>query len=358
MQGYLKFKENDEELYEINHNKKINDKYLIFYVVNFFIRIYFKLIICIKKWFHIITVKEIYSGLIFILPFSITENIERQDEVGKIKKNFKQYIQQRYYKKQLKKCIPKVKKLMKKYQVSTLVLSEKLRNSEEFLEEFQKDRKIEKQVHILNGKEIMPYLIQEIIEYILQKKGKTTALEDLYILVKKEDISYKENIAFLSQYFKTINIITPCLKGYQKLANQLEEKYHVMLTVTNNKKKSMRKAKWIVNFDMQTEEIKKYTIYKTATIIYLENSGLYETNTFDGIHICKAGIDVSEEFKEFFKKQYLINQCPITILYESSVIQNKNIQTIKKQMKKDKVKINTLYGTRGILAETEYKKVC
>lgn len=342
MQGYLKFKENDEELYEttiyhkIQKRKEEQTKHTKFTLslVSFLIKIYLNFVVFIKKIFHIITVKEIYSGLIFILPF-----------------------EKNHVSKHLKKCIQKLKKLMQKYEISTLVLSEELQHNEEFLEKFQNNRELEKQIHILNGKEMMPYLIREIIEYILQKQGKTTQLEDLYILVKKDDSRYKENIALLVEHFKTINIITPCLKSYQKLANQLEERCNAMLTVTNNKKKSMRKAKWIVNFDMQEDEIKKYTIYRTATILYLKDGGIYEANAFDGLHICKAGIDISEELKDFFQKQYLINQCSITILYESTIIQNKNIRAIKKQMEKDKVKISTLYGTRGPLAEAEYKKV-
>lgn len=337
MQGYLKFKENDEELYEteiyqkIQQKKKETTKYMkhIFSIISFIVKMYLNLIVYIKKCFYIITVKEIYSGLIFILP----------------------------HKKQVKRYIPKLKKLMKNYKISTLVLAEELRNNETFLKEFQKDRTVEKQIHILNGKEIMPYLIQEIIQYILQKQGRTTALEDLYLLIKKENSTYKENIAYLTQHFKTVNIVTPCLKAYQNLANQLEEKYNTMITVTNNKKKSMRKAKWIVNFDMQESEIKKYTIYRTATIMYLENSELYKENTFNGIHICRAGIDVSEEIKDFFQKQNLLNQCPITILYESTIIKKRNFNLIKEQMKKDKVKINTLYGTRGILSKIDYEKV-
>ena len=338
MQGYIKLKETDEELYEINFNfkkqEKINRKNFIMYIVYFLIHTYLNVIVQIKKYFHIITVKEIYSGLIFILPFSKQNNMEKQ----------------------LKKCIPKIKRLMKKYNIYILVLSDALQKNESFLSNFQNDRILEKKVHILDGKEMMPYLIKEIIEYILQKKGKITKLEDLYLLIKQERSEYKENIAFLSQFFKTINIVTPCLKSYQKFANQLEEKQSAIITVTNNKRKSLRKAKWVVNFDMPADEMKKYTIYQTSTIIYLEKNGVYEGNAFEGLHICKAGIDVSQEIKDFFIKEHLLKQFSITILYESTLI-NKKFLSVKEQMKKNQVKIAKLYGRRGILQEEELKRV-
>lgn len=326
MQGYLKFKEKEEELYEVNI-PDISTK-------NWFVRAYFGLVVKIKKWFHVMTVKEIYSGLIFILPILSSE------------KNLPKH---------LKKCIPKIRKLMRKYQISQMVLAEELRQNETFMKEFQNEREVEKKIHILDGTRIMFYLIKEIIEYIASKQGRTIELEDIYILAKQDSSQYKENILFLAQNFKMINMVSPSLKSYQKLAKQLEEKQDIIITVTNNKKKSLKRARWIVNFDLSTEEIKKYTINRDATIIYLTKEGIYEGNGFEGLHICKADIDVSKETKEEFEKQNLLKQYPITILYESTIQGKKNFKQIKEKMKKDQVEIEKLYGRRGILAEKEYQ---
>lgn len=356
MQGYLKLKETDEELYEVKLSGKLCERKLAEKEINisdfnikkakyniwssmiyFLIQLYLGLVVKIKKWFNIITVKEIYSGLIFILPIS-------QAQCRNI-----------YQKQKLKKCIPKLKRLMNRYQITRLVLSEELQDDETFLREFQKKQSIEKQIHILDGRELMPYLIKEIVEYISKKQGKTIELEDLYLLIKQDKEQYKENISFLAQYFKTINIITPCLKTYQNLANYLEEKYNTMITVTNNKKKSLRKAKWIINFDLSAEEMKKYTIYRTSIIIYLEKDEIYQNSSFGGLHICNAGIDVSQEIKEYFTKENLINQNSITVLYESMISNRRGFFKTKEQMEKDKVRIEKLYGNRGILSDVELK---
>lgn len=347
MQAYLKLKETNEELYEVNFNlEKITCNFFK-KIIPFLVYTYLRFVVNIKKWLNIITVKEIYTGLIFIFPISKMEESLNMHS----KKNIKKYNNK------LKNCIKKAKKLISKYQVSTLVLSEELRKNEAFLNICDKNGNLNKEIQILDGKKMMQYLIKESIEYILKKNNKTTELEDLYILVNKDNSYYKENISYLSQYFKTVNIVTPCISEYQKFANRLEEKYNAILTVTNNKRKSLRKAKWIVNFDLSSEEIKKYTIYRTATIIYLEKDGIYQEGTFDGLHICQAGIDVSKEVKNLFIKQYLLKQCPITILYESTITGKKNFWNIKKQMQKDQVRIEKLYGSRGILADEEYKKV-
>lgn len=335
MQGYLKLQEAEEELYEVNVPEKPSDNWLK-QVPYFLTCSYLKLVVKIKKWLHIITVKEIYLGLIFILPIA---NLEKNGQ------------------RQLKKCIPKVKRLMKKYHVQQIVLAEELRTNEMFLQEFQSNRKVEEQVHILDGTGMMPYLVKDIVEFISQKQGRTPELEDLYLLIKKEDYSYKDNIVFLAQHFKTVNIVTTSLKAYQKFAKQLEEKQDIIVTVTNNKKKSLKRARWIINFDLMTQEIQKYTINRNATIIYLNKQGIYEQNNFEGLHICQAGIDVSQEIKGFFEKQHLLNQCSLTILYESTIEKGKSFRKVIEGIQKDKVKVKRLYGRRGILAEKEYANI-
>lgn len=353
MQGYLKLQDIEEELYEVNLNsEKANQNYW-HHIIYSFVCLYLKFVVQIKKCFHIITIKQIHYGLIFIIPFKKYKEPLNSNE---LKLTLKEKIRKKYYEIQLTKCIPKIKKLMRKYKINTLILSDTLRENEIFINEFQKNRKIEKEVKILEDKDIMPYLIQEIIMYILQKHGKTTEMEDLYILVNQDNSKYREHIEYLTKFFKTINLVTPCVKSYQKFANQLQEKLSEVITVTNNKKKSLRKAKWIVNFDMLPEDIKKYTIYRTANIIYAEKDNIYKGSGFEGLHICRAGIDVSDELKDFFISQNLLSQCSLTVLYESTIFNQKNVESIHKRMKSDKVKIEKLYGIRGELTEKEYEQ--
>ena len=106
-----------------------------------------------------------------------------------------------------------------------------------------------------------------------------------------------------------------------------------------------------------TQEIQKYTINRNATIIYLNKQGIYEQNNFEGLHICRAGIDVSQEIKDFFEKQHLLNQCSLTILYESTIEKGKSFRKVIEGIQKDKVKVKRLYGRRGILAEKEYANI-
>ena len=66
---------------------------------------------------------------------------------------------------------------------------------------------------------------------------------------------------------------------------------------------------------------------------------------------------VRKEIKDFFEKQNLLKQCPITVLYESTIQHKKTLKQVRQQMKKDQVTIEKLYGRRGILEEKEYEKI-
>ncbi len=328
MLGYVKLKNNNQELYETNYLEKLKAQTTKIGKLKYFICYwYYELIVWIKNITNIITIKQIYHAYIIILPFSIE----------KIKKT------------KLQKCMKKVQKLIKKYQINTLVIQDKLEQNLR-LEKENLNRKI----HILDGKGIIPYMIKEILEYMMQKQNTKTQLEDLYFCINEPKSIYIENINYLSKYFKTINIITPKISNFQKIANKIEQNENSMITVTNNRKKSLKKAKFIINFDFTEEQIKSYSIYRRAILILLNNNCNCEIAGFDGIQIKNIGIDISQERKEFFQRHYLLQTNSLTTLYESILNEKQGFNKVKEQIEKDQVKLVRLYGSNGVIGDKEY----
>ncbi len=324
MLGYLKLETNEEELYESDYLKTLKEKQGIIYKVAYYIcSFFYKIIAKIKYIFNIITVKEIYNAYLFIMPFRELEKTQK-----------------------IKICLKKVKKLMQKYNIQTLVAEEKLQKYHMFNKIIEDEIK---KIHILDGRGIMPYLIKEIIEFTLKKQNLKTETEDLYICAKEVNNICVENIYYLIHYFKTVNIITPNIRQFQNIADQVENQVSTVITVTNNKKKSLKKSKIIVNFDFSEQEIKKYTIYRDATIITINKNGFYESCTYSGIQIRKVGISTSEKVKDFFEEYNLTDDCSMATLYESLINKKQNLEYVKEKMKKDEVKIITLYGKNGVL---------
>ena len=325
MLGYLKLKTENKELYESDFLEKLKRKSKWFSKIQYYIcYIFYELVVFIKYVFNIITVKQIYNSYIFIFPF----------DIEKAKKNGRK----------IKYCMNKLQKLLKKYKVHTVVLSNELKD-------IIKDSNLN-----INKKGLNSYLIKEIISYILEKVNLKTELEDIYLCVKEASSICVENIYYLSNYFRSINIVTPNINNFQKIADKIEEK-GILMTVTNNKKKSLRRARFIVNFDFSSEEMLKYTIYRKAVIILIKKDEFYNSLSFDGVQIKEAKIDTSAEIKSIFKKYNLLESYSLESLYDIVLSENQNLNKVKSEMEKDEVKILKLYGKNGEISDKEYKSI-
>lgn len=324
MTGYLKLKSIENELYESEYLNELENKKAFISRMQYHIcKYYYKFLAKIKYYLNIITVKQVYNAYILILPLkSISEN------------------------NRMKKCINNVQKIIKQYNIQTLVIEEKLKKNPVIGQMIQNE---EKKVHILDGRGVMPYLVKEIFEFLLEKYNTKLEMEDLCICVKEYKPLYIDNILHLLHYCKNINIITKNIKQFQTLADKIEEKENIIITVTNNKKKSLKKSKLIVNFDFEEEELKKYTIFREAIILTINENGFYESSTYSGIQIRNVEIDTSEDIKEFFSKYNLLEGCSLTTLYESLMNKKENFEQIKSRMEADEIRIIKLYGKNGIL---------
>lgn len=328
MIAYVKLKTENKELYNENFLEKLKNKNTKFSKLQYNICYFFyKFIVFIKYLGNIITVKKIFYSYIFILPFS-------NKKVSKYK---------------IRKSIKKLKKLMQKYNVNTLALSNELKKIVK-IEDYKPS------INFLEENSIMPYLIQEILSYVLEANKARAELEDLYICIKQQSPFYIENIYYLSNYLKTINIITPNIKNFQKVANKLEES-GMLITVTNNKEKSLKRAKLIVNIDFTEEELETYIIYRNAIIISMKQEKAYKNVGFDGLQIKQIEIDASKEIKNTFKKYNLLENYSLSVLYNSVLSGIKGFENAKLKIEKDEVKIVKLYGNNGEISKNEYLRI-
>lgn len=118
-----------------------------------------------------------------------------------------------------------------------------------------------------------------------------------------------------------------------------------MLNASNNKKKSLLKAKIIINIDFVEENINKYKIYDNSIIININDKINIKSKRFNGININYYKIQIPDEYKlEHFKDE---------IIYES-LTYSKKYKYVKDKIKKDKIRINKLIGNNGIIEEREF----
>ena len=122
---------------------------------------------------------------------------------------------------------------------------------------------------IQDGRWLFEILITDIIEYIINKKKLEKTKLKISILINDITEFEIENIKELAKKYKNLNIVTNHIEKFKKIEKELLEKEGIMITVTNNRKKSLVKSDIIYNVDFPEETLNKYVINDEAIIINL-----------------------------------------------------------------------------------------
>ena len=130
-----------------------------------------------------------------------------------------------------------------------------------------------------------------------------------------------------------------------------------MITISNNKRKSLAKTKIILNIDFPEDLINKYNINNKAIIINVENEVKINSKIFNGININFYNIKISDKIAKKFKDNFIYEDFDKNILYESIVYNKIRYQTIKEKIKKDEIIIETLTGSNGPIDKKEFQKI-
>ena len=198
-------------------------------------------------------------------------------------------------------------------------------------------------IQIANGRWLFEILLTDIVEYLINKKK----IEKANISILINDITEIElrNIKILAIKYKTINIVTNHIEKFTKLEEKLQEE-GVIITITNNKKKSLMKSNIIINVDFPKELLNKYRIKEDSNIINLRGKMKIIKKRFNGLNINNYEIDFRDDKKEicaYSSKFYLRD------LYESKLYKKQGIDAILQEINRDKIVIKKLYLNNGTI---------
>ena len=349
------------------------------------------------KWvFCIIDIEEIFNGYIAKIPI-------KRDNLSKIVNNIRNSI-----------ITNKIRKIINEKSIDGIVLSDEIKKNTEFMDKLLNKKsnnsnknksnisKVnykknldciidehniakhfikQRNVFFINGNGLFKYIIYEILVYIINIQNRKAELEDYFIVANNIDEIILDNIIFLSTKFKNINIVSKNIEKYRYIEDIVYNNTGNNVILLNNKRKSLKRAKFIVNVDNSINELNEYLIYRKAIIINLndeinnkDKSIIQDTKEhvnqdttkkrkivtltgFEGIFVNSYEIDVNNRIKEFFKKYGLIYETSITILYESFLNKKENFSNMRSKIEDAGIIIKKLYGNNGIIDENEYKRV-
>lgn len=242
--------------------------------------------------------------------------------------------------KQIEKMAIKTKKIIEKYSNSKKVVLSKEIKKEQIYINYLNTFGIE----ISDGKWLFEILLLDIIEYIIEKRKLKKA--NISILINDLTDIELYNIEKLAIKYKTINIVTNNAEKFRKLEKRLDENDGIILTVTNNKKKSLKKSQIIINVDFPKELLNKYTINEEAILVNIRGKIKIKNKRFNGLNINNYEIDYREDKKE---NKALSGKYYLKDLYESELYKRQKISQIREKLKLDKVIIEKLILNNGEL---------
>ena len=234
----------------------------------------------------------------------------------------------------------KTLKILEKANSKKVVISKNIQNIREYTELIKKS-----ELEIIDGKWLYKILTPEILEYILNKENMRSEETNLYILINDLTEIALQTIKRLANTYKSINIITNHIEKFKKIEETMAKELGIAMTVMNNKKKGLAKAKMILNFDFPKELLNKYNIYEKAIIVNLQGNIKIAKKRFEGIVINDYEIEiVNPQEYHLEDKKYKIKE-----LYEACFYKSQPYNNIVEKIKKDKVKIKELYSLNGII---------
>ena len=253
-----------------------------------------------------------------------------------IKLPYKENIKQN----KIEKLAQKTKKVLEKNSTSQkVVLSKEIQKENLYINYLNTYG-----LKIQDGRWLFEILITDIIEYIINKKKLEKTKLKISILINDITDFEIENIKELAKKYKNLNIVTNHIEKFKKIEKELLEKEGIMITVTNNRKKSLVKSDIIYNVDFPEETLNKYVINDEAIIINLHGKIKIKKKRFNGLIINNYEIDLRNDKKDekMLTKKYYIRD-----IYQAELYQKQGFNNLKEKIKKDNVKINKLFLSNG-----------
>ena len=230
------------------------------------------------------------------------------------------YEEEKVYKK-IKKKLAKERTQTQKLQI---ILSNKIKTYESYFEGYK----------IVDGVDIFLNSIENILKKVL--KENPLELQDIYILTNRYNEKSFSLIKRISKEVKAVNIVTKELQKYKNIEEIMQDE-GIIIYVSNNKKKSLKRGKIIINLDFEKEEINQYNIFRNAIILNLTKDKITNLKGFEGIIIQDFDIELEKEEKKWIDKNNLNKAFRQIEVYES----------IQKGKNRKDIIISKLYGKNG-----------
>ena len=231
------------------------------------------------------------------------------------------------------KIAKKIEKILEKSNSKKIILSNKIKAKKILI-----NKLYELGYDIVDGKWIMKMMIPEIVKKISEKEKIKKEELDIYILINDAREEIIENIKILVEKYRNIYIITNHIEKFKNLEEQILNKTGAEISIMNNKKRSLIKAKLIINVDFPNELINKYNINQESIILDLYGNTKINKKSYNGKIIKEIKIEKKRQ-QTYNINEKLYNEIE---LYEATFYKKQPFKNVREKIKKDKVLVRNL----------------
>ena len=178
----------------------------------------------------------------------------------------------------------KLNKILKKIFIKekNVVISKKLeelikKENKNYFKNQQYKQIVDKSMYIKN--------VEEVAKYVIEKNGSKIGENNVYFLMNNNNYNFTSIIINCSINFKNLAIITNNIKQFEFLEKNIISNYGIYIVISNNKKKSLRNAKYIINIDYSEQNLNSYNINRDAIIFNLSEYNIKNIKGFNGFII-------------------------------------------------------------------------
>lgn len=195
------------------------------------------------------------------------------------------------------KTLRKIENIVRKNANLNIILSRRIKeiaSNKENTKIYQNVNKIIK--NSKESKNIYRDFAREVIKSVIERKKQIPEEQSLSILIDTKDYNNTQLISKLITQYKMINIVTSNRKQFADLEEETEKNFEP-ISVLNNKRKSLKNTRYILNVDFSEDKIAEYCINRTAIIFNIANTKIEKLMYFDGNIINNVKLIDNGEFE-------------------------------------------------------------
>ena len=191
--------------------------------------------------------------------------------------------------------------------------------------------------YVINGEYLFKILLEKIIEKASTDNNIKSENSQITIISNTLENWLKSFLENSVTKFKILSIVTENSIIFKKLENKFLEKEGTILTITNNKKKSLSKSNIIINLSLNEEQFNKYNIFENSIIINAKGNIKIHRKRFNGKIINGFQIALKKDskiYRDLEKEEYsyfdIIDLAEVYILNNPKEISNISIKFLIK----------------------------